>query len=204
MRAHHTSIDPPPTQRVAPTADPLGKPGEASSRRPHIARSLIALMMVTTLCTPAFAQWKWLDANGNAQYSDRPPPPGIPESKVLLRPNAAARSNAAPAPTASSAGSTSAASAPALKTTDPELEARRKKAEADAKQEAAAKAQVEAERVAKAKADNCARAKSQAATLNDGVRIARVNEKGEREYLDDAQRAQEASRAQSIIATDCR
>ena len=35
------------------------------------------------------------------------------------------------------------------------------------------------------------------------MRIARTNEKGEREVLDDAARASEVKRAQSIIDSDC-
>ena len=35
-------------------------------------------------------------------------------------------------------------------------------------------------------------------------RVARSNEKGEREFLDDTQRAREAARARQIIASDCR
>lgn len=203
MGAHPSSIDSPAAAAIELTTRCGGRTGHIghigmSHRRS--ARAALALMAAAMLCMPAFAQWKWLDANGNAQYSDRPPPPGTPDSKVLQRPNAAARPSAAPVATTAPA---SAASSPVLKTVDPELEAKRKKAEADARQEAAAKAQAETDRLAKSKADNCARAKSQAATLNDGIRIARVNANGEREYLDDNQRAQEASRARSIMASDC-
>jgi hypothetical protein len=194
MDAHASSID----SRAATATARHGGATTRSMGPVRTARTLIALMAAATLCLPAMAQWKWTDANGNAQYSDRPPPPGTPDSKVLLRPSATARPMAAPAAPAS------AASGPVLRTVDAELEAKRKKAETDAKQEAAAKAQAEADRVAKAKAENCNLAKSQAATLNDGIRIARVNAKGEREYLDDNQRAQEASRAQSVMATDCK
>ena len=41
-------------------------------------------------------------------------------------------------------------------------------------------------------------------TLDSGVRIARTNEKGEREFMDDAARAAEAKRTQDIIASDCK
>jgi hypothetical protein len=34
--------------------------------------------------------------------------------------------------------------------------------------------------------------------------MARINDKGEREILDDATRAAEAGRARSVIETDCR
>jgi hypothetical protein len=155
----------------------------------------------STLCVPALAQWKWLDTNGNAQYSDRPPPNGTPDSKILQRPNANSRAVVVTSPAASAPGvAASAAAAPALKASEPELEAKRKKVEDDK----AAKAKVDAERQAKLRAENCTRAKSQAAGLDQGLRVARVNEKGEREILDDQQRADESSRARAIIASDCK
>ncbi|MDB5818680.1 MAG: transrane protein [Rhizobacter sp.] len=197
MGAYDSPIDHPTVLATAPRAGRTVD--DASSRRSRVVRAAVTAMVMATvtLCTPALAQWKWLDANGNAQYSDRPPPLGTPDSKVLLRPNANARPMAAaPAPASTASG-------PVRMTTDPELEARRKKAEADAKEQADAKAKAENDRIAKSKADNCTRARSQAATLNDGIRIARVNANGEREYLDDKQRADESKRAQSIMASDC-
>ena len=40
-------------------------------------------------------------------------------------------------------------------------------------------------------------------TLNDGMRIARVNEKGEREFLSDSDRTAETERTRSAIAANC-
>ena len=68
----------------------------------------------------------------------------------------------------------------------------------------AAKKKAEDEKVAIAKADNCLRAKAQVRTLDSGVRIARTNDKGEREFMDDAARAAETKRAQDIVASDCK
>jgi hypothetical protein len=157
-----------------------------------------AAVLGALLAVPAQAQWKWRDKNGQTQYSDLPPPPGIAESDILQRPAAAQRVTRAAAPAASGAASGPPALAP--KGIDPELEAKRRKTE----QEAAAKKKAEDEKVAIAKADNCLRAKAQARTLDSGMRIARTNEKGEREFLDDAGRAAEAKRAQDIIASDCK
>ncbi|MFG5410725.1 hypothetical protein ABXN37_24710 [Piscinibacter sakaiensis] len=39
--------------------------------------------------------------------------------------------------------------------------------------------------------------------LDDGVRIARTNEKGEREILDDKARAAEQARLRAVVAADC-
>jgi len=156
-----------------------------------------AAVLGALLAVPAQAQWKWRDRNGQTQYSDLPPPSGIAESDILQRPTAAQRT----APAAATAAS-GAASGPSLapKGSDPELEAKRRKSE----QDVAAKKKAEDEKVAIAKADNCLRAKAQVRTLDSGVRIARTNDKGEREFMDDAARAAETKRAQDIVASDCK
>ena len=68
----------------------------------------------------------------------------------------------------------------------------------------AAKRKAEEERVAKAKADNCKLAKQAKATFDSGVRIARTNQAGEREILDDTARVAEAQRIQNVIDSDCK
>ncbi len=165
--------------------------------------ALLAALLGLTLAGPASAQWKWRDKAGNTQYSDLPPPPGTPDSAILQRPrgaNAAPRAPMAAATPASAAASASAALAPAPRASDPELEARRKKAE----QEVADKKKAEDDRIAAARAENCSRAKEALRTLDSGIRMARVNEKGERIVLDDTARAAEAKRAQSAVAADCK
>lgn len=155
---------------------------------------LSAALLGATLALPAAAQWKWRGTNGQIQYSDLPPPPGVAEKDILLRPTGATlRAQAATAAPAASA-----ASQPS-KAVDPELEAKRKKTE----QEEAAKAKAEEQRVAAAKAENCNRAREQLRTLESGMRMARVNEKGEREVLDDKMRADETKRAREVATANC-
>jgi hypothetical protein len=164
-----------------------------------------AVLLLVSL--PAEAQWKWKDKGGRIQYSDLPPPVGTPEQDILSKPSAPRRT-AITAPAASQASApvvTAGASGPASgplapRTVDPELEAKRKKAETDL----AAKNKAQEERIAAAKADNCNRARTQLRTIDTGVRLTRANEKGEREYLDDKQRAEETKRAKDAIAADCK
>ena len=163
--------------------------------------ALLAALLGLTLAGEASAQWKWRDKAGHTQYSDLPPPPGTPETDILQRPRAG--STAAPrAPMAAAAPASAASAAPlaAARASDPELEARRKKAE----QDVADKKKAEDDRIAAARADNCGRAKDALRTLDSGIRMARVNEKGERIVLDDAARAAEAKRAQATVAADCK
>jgi len=172
---------------------------------------MVAALVGTALALPVQAQtqWKWRDKTGRTQYSDLPPPATVPEQDILSRPAAVTRRAAAAAsapPASFMAGSAPlpplAAASPAFapKTVDPELEARRKKAEADQ----AAKVKAEEAKVASAKAENCGRAQEHLRTLDSGVRIARVTANGEREILDDKQRADETKRTRDIIAADCK
>jgi hypothetical protein len=146
---------------------------------------------------PALAQWKWKDARGQVVVSDIPPPRDIPERDVLQKPDQVVRRAAQPAPAAPAASGAEVAAKPKV---DPELEARRKKAE----QEQTDKQKAEDEKVAAGRAENCKRARTHLSSLESGIRLSRTNDKGEREILDDKQRAEEVARTRQIIASDCR
>jgi hypothetical protein len=160
------------------------------------------------LCTVLFAAslsavaqnatWKWRDKNGQVHISDMPPPNDVPDKDILKKPTAA-RGYALP-PAAAAASAASAPTGASAPKADPELEARRQKAA----QEKDAKRQAEEATQAAARAENCKRAQSYLRTIEDGQRIARTNEKGEREILDDQQRAAETQRTKQVIASDCR
>ncbi|HLL10183.1 MAG TPA: DUF4124 domain-containing protein [Rubrivivax sp.] len=164
------------------------------------------LLLATSIDAPA--QWAWRDANGRVNASDRPPPRGTPDKDIISRPatEASRRTSAAPmvagsAGAAASAAVSGGASGPSAKgPLDRELETRKRAAE----QEQAAKARVEEERLAAQRADNCRRARSQLAALDSGQRMARVNDRGEREVLDDRGRADESRLARQVVASDCR
>ena len=150
----------------------------------------------------AFAQYSWVDKDGRKVFSDRPPPADVPQKNLLSQPrlsSAGTRGAAAPAPADVPASQPlAAASAPAG--VDKALEEKKKQAEA----EEAAKKKADEQRLAAARADNCKRAQGAKATLDSGMRMARVNAQGEREVLDDAQRAAELKRVGEIIAASCK
>ena len=159
---------------------------------------VLGALLLCVVSMPASAQWKWRDAKGQVHASDIPPPRDIPEKDVMQRPDPAARKPVpAPAPVAASAASAAMAGKPS---TDPELEERRRRGE----QEKAAKAKSEEEKVAATRKDNCSRAREQLNTLDSGQRIAKVKANGEREILDDEQRAAETRRVREAMAVDCR
>lgn len=164
-----------------------------------------AFLIGLALSAPALvlAQWQWLDATGRRVYSDQAPPPEIPARNILKQPGVRASTPLAaePIPTAAAAPASPAAPAlPRASGQDKELEAKRKQAEAAEQQ----KRKAEEERIAKLRAENCARARQAKATVDSGIRLARVNEKGEREILDDAARAAETKRLEEVIASECK
>lgn len=193
----------------APLTSPI-----ADRRLPRPLRQAAAALAcgaaVLLAAAPAHAQWKWRDASGVMHFSDRPPPASVPDKDILQRPSGArtAATAVAPAPAieaspppAATAAATRTSDAPRAKSTlEQQLEARRKVED----QERAAKARADEERQAAARADNCKRARSALATLDSGQRLVRLNEKGEREFVDERQRADEARRAREVIASDCR
>ncbi len=163
---------------------------------PRLSVIAVSILLGATLSLPAAAQWKWRDKGGQIKYSDLPPPPGVAEQDILQRPHSTQRRLAPSAPASAASGL---ALTPA-KAVEPELEAKRRKAE----QDQAAKTKAEEEKIAAARAENCMRAKGHLRSLEDGLRIARTNEKGEREILDDKGRAEELKRTRDIIASDCK
>lgn len=162
---------------------------------------VLCTLMLALAVPAAHAQWKWRDKSGQVNASDRPPPLDVPEKDILARPAPEMRrvfSEPAAASAASAAsGAATAARAPAG---DAQLEARRRAVE----QEQASKSKAEEERLKTQRADNCRRARGHLAALEGGQRIARTNEKGEREVLDDRGRADEMRQARTVIAADCR
>ena len=161
---------------------------------------LLVIGSVFLLPFGAHAQWQWVDKDNKKVFSDQAPPPDIPEKNILRKPGTAGKRlnfSAPPAPT-----ETAAVAAPAAKPAgvDKELTEKAKKAEdADKAKQAA-----EEQKVAQAKAENCSRARQGKATMDSGIRVARLNAQGEREIIDDNARAAETQRLQSVIDTDCK
>lgn len=170
-----------------------------------LTQTLLAVALIG-FSFAATAQWQWLDKDGRKVFSDRAPPADIQDKNIIKRPG---NFKLPAAPVAETAGepdgkpSATAATSPALPASgglDKELEAKKKQA----KDAEAAKRKADEERVAKAQIENCARAKQAKTTFESGVRIGRTNAAGEKEFMDDAARAAELQRVQSIIARDCK
>lgn len=188
---------------------------------------LIAAALSACSCS-VFAQWQWVDDSGRKVFSDRPPPAHISPQKILKQPKTA-RSSAPAAPvlyptttevlTPEAAAAQAKAAKEAEQTRAAQQSQERAQTEqAKAEQEEAAhdkaledaKKKAEAEEAKKLEAqkaatrkDNCARARAAQLTLESGMRLAHVNEKGERGFLSEAQRQADLQRAQKAIKDNC-
>ena len=168
------------------------------------ALSLAAcLLALAAAGAHAQALWKWRDASGQLHISDKAPPPGTPAKDILSGPPGGVvppPASLTPKPAAASAaeGPSTAASSG-----DSALDKKKKAVDQEkADKEKADRAKLEASNAAIRK-DNCSRAHGALQTLQNGGRMARTNEKGERELLDDAAIAAETKRAQEAISTNC-
>ena len=163
------------------------------------ALPFVACLLALSVAAHAQTLWKWRDAAGQLHISDTAPPPGTPAKNIISGPpgGVAVPSSLSAAPASAPTvdpGASAAASA---------LEKRKKAADQEkAEKDKADKAAVDA-RTAALRKDNCARAQTALANLQSGQRIARYNDKGEREILDDNARAAEAKHAQDIVNSDC-
>lgn len=164
------------------------------------AARALTLAFACVLPLSAMAQWQWIDKSGRRVFSDQAPPPEIPAKSILKGPKGQPMPAPDPEPTAAAApAAAQAPGGPKTAGRDKELEARKKQAEVVE----ADKKKAQEREVAEARSDNCKRARDAKATLDSGIRLSQVNAKGEREILDDTQRASEAGRLQSIISRDC-
>jgi len=148
------------------------------------------------ICLPAQAQWKWRDKTGQITVSDLPPPRGTPDADILQRPEPVVVARPAPA---GASGAAAALPEPRPQV-DRELQARKQAAE----QEQAARKQADDQRLAEQRQQNCRNARNQLMALDSGQRMARINDKGEREVMDDQMRAESTRQVREVIASECR
>ena len=149
-------------------------------------RVLLAALLVAS--GAAHAQvYKCVGAGGKTVYSQVPCPQGARSTTLNS-------SHAAPPP---AAGAAPAAQKSAAQLEQEFRKRRQEQAEADKKgKEQAAQA--------KDKEENCRNARTQLVSLDSGVRQMRVNDKGERYYLDDSQVQQEKARARRAVDNSCK
>lgn len=145
----------------------------------HIALAAVVVLAATAANAEIY-QWK--DKNGKTIISDKPPTENVVEQKKI-------------------ASDPSTAGAATQKTTaDRDLEFRKRQKES---QENAEKAQKE-QAAATEKQENCVNARRSLATLESGERVSLRDDKGERYFMDDAQREQEIAKTRQAVEANCK
>ena len=126
--------------------------------------------------------FEWKDESGKTHYSDMPPPGNARELRKI---------ESAPPATGSPTQKTAA---------DRELEFRKRQKESQTNSEKASKEQT----ASTERKENCDNARRQLQLLESGERIALRDDKGERYYMDDAQREQEITKARQAMQSFCK
>jgi hypothetical protein len=151
-------------------------------------RKLALLLASTVVAGSASAQvYKCVDASGKTAYLQSPCPAGQSAAVIGSR----------PAPSAEPAPATKPGAKPPA---NPEQEFRKRQQERDEADKKAAEQTAQA----KERAEQCARARQSVAQYEMGGRFSRIDEKGERVYMDDAQIAQAKARAQASVNEACK
>jgi len=141
--------------------------------------------------------YKWKDKNGVVRYSDVPPPSNVPHESLGKKANKAPAQVDSPSAAASEAPS---GPVPAQQTPEEAPPA----AEGPLPEEEAAKRSAEAaEAEQRQKQENCATARANLANFQQGGRVYKMNEQGEREYMGDADLAQGLENAQMEVDKYC-
>ena len=144
-------------------------------------RFLLAMVLIgCTTAAPGQQIYKWVDDKGVTQYTTTPPPGGKAQTIKT------APANSAPGPAGKS-----------WQEQEIEFRARQvERAEAQHKQE---RAQQDAAR----RRAECALAQRDLRNLKEQRPVYTLNEKGERQYLDDAQRADAERNHRSFVDREC-
>lgn len=158
--------------------------------RTHFPQLLVSALALFTLAGSASAQHVWLDEKGVKQYSDMPPPPSVPASRILSRPG-----SQAPAPQAEVKADASTPRSPEMTLAERDADFRKRRAEQEEKEKkAAAEAKLAAE-----KAKSCERARNHYQTLASGQRVVRADQNGKQSFLSDEQREQELRESRRML-----
>jgi hypothetical protein len=144
----------------------------------------VAIMLATA--TVAAQVYKWVDKDGNVQYSDAPPPPG------------ATKVEAKKVDAGSSAASTSPASAPSLDDRSKGYDKRRTEAAEKAKKADETRKKDEAAE------ENCKGAQAALRDLESGRPIRRTNAQGEINVMGDEEREAELAKVRAAAAASCK
>jgi hypothetical protein len=166
---------------------------------PTVITATLLLAALLQVSLPAHAQWKWRDDLGRLHYSDQPPPPNVPSSRIMAIPGKAtsAAMTGAAAPTANADASKA---SPGPKTwAERSMEIRKR----DAQREAEGRKEEELARQAAALGQVCEGMRAEARTLESGMRLARVNAQGEQEFVSEEERTARLQSLRKDLQANC-
>jgi hypothetical protein len=170
----------------------------------RISLAIATVFLLLGFCVSANAQYVWVDKDNTKHYSDQPPPASVPNNRILKTPGNKPAVNINETLAEPAASEPKNSDSPAAKNDAPMTTAEKnadfnkrkiEQAEKDKKAD-------EEKKRADAKASNCERARRYQKTLDAGDRIARPGKDGEREYLNDEDRAKESQAVQESLK-DC-
>ena len=166
---------------------------------------ILVLSVLSVLAAGAQAQvYKCVDASGKTTYEQSPCPAGA-KSTAISRTVPPAPPPAAPAAgdgradKAGKAGKSAKAEGPKT-AAELEQDFRKRRQEQEKLQEKEEQKLAEA----KMREENCRNARTQAINLESGVRLSRVDEKGDRNYLSESQVEQEKANSRKLVEQWCK
>jgi hypothetical protein len=162
------------------------------------SKSRVALIIFcgALMSAPAVADiYKWVDKDGKIHYSDQPPQ-GVADVKRIKQRAIAAT---APAPTSDKPRGEGQGGAKAKTLAEKELEFRRRRVEGEEAQKKEQQAQA-AERDKKA---HCATLKANKNMYEQGGRIVTYDDKGEKQFLDEAAQKTNLEEIKRRLVEDC-
>lgn len=164
---------------------------------------LLATLALTAISGLSQAEiYKWKDKDGRVRYSDTPPPSNVKQEAITGKKAPLAPTGKAPLAPVDNPAAVPVTAAPKdieppKNPDDLAAEQRQRNAEAEKNNK------LEKEAEAKRKAENCAAAKSNMQTYTQGGRVYKMNEKGEREYMDETDFKAGREKAQQEINENC-
>ncbi|MFK3737194.1 DUF4124 domain-containing protein [Massilia sp. TN1-12] len=152
-------------------------------------------LLLALLAAPAFAQYSWIDDKGTRVFADRPPPPGTPEARILKRPRTL--DALAPAPAATVPPAEPAKAAPTLAEREADYRKRQaQQADMENKEQLATQKQA-------VQAERCKSLKRREMTLTAGTRLSEFDEKGQRSFVSDEERARRLAETRRMQGAEC-
>lgn len=161
---------------------------------PWLVALLLALPLVAA-SSMAKAQYIWVDDKGVKQLSDRPPPPNIPQQRILKAPGKPTFNPHAPVETEPESKEPATPKPPqSIAERNADFNKRQAEAAENARN-GAADAQRKADQAA-----NCDAARKNQLALDQGLRLSTFDQNGERGYMNDTQREELRKNTQKLLA----